>query len=111
MSEEDALGGEDGGTSGPPAGSGTSGTPAGGGTSGTAASVLEYVARAIVDEPDSVVIDVEDGRHGPTLRLRVAQEDMGKVIGRRGRVAQAIRSLVRAAGSRDGQDVQVDIVD
>ena len=77
----------------------------------TAASVLEYVAKAIVDEPESVVVESEDGRHGPTLRLHVAQGDMGKVIGRRGRVAQAIRALVRAAGSRDGTDVQVDIVD
>ena len=79
--------------------------------SGTAASVLEYVAKAIVDEPESVVVQVEDGRSGLTLRLHVAQGDMGMVIGRRGRVAQAIRSLVRAAGSRDGADVQVDIVD
>ena len=83
----------------------------GGGSVDTAAAVLEYVAKAIVDEPESVVVETESGRHGPTLRLHVAQEDMGKVIGRRGRVAQAIRSLVRAAGSRDGTDVQVDIVD
>jgi uncharacterized protein len=82
-----------------------------GGSAATAATVLEYVAKAIVDEPDSVRVETEDGRHGPTLRLHVAQGDMGKVIGRRGRVAQAIRSLVRAAGSRDGTDVQVDIVD
>lgn len=78
---------------------------------GVAASVLEYVAKAIVDEPDSVVVKVDEGRNGLTLRLHVAQDDMGKVIGRRGRVAQAIRSLVRAAGARDGTDVQVDIVD
>ena len=78
---------------------------------GTAASVLEYVAKAIVDEPDSVVVEVDEGRNGLTLRLHVAQGDMGMVIGRRGRVAQAIRALVRAAGSRDGADVQVDIVD
>ena len=78
---------------------------------GTAASVLEYVARAIVDEPDSVRVEVDEGRNGLTLRLHVAQGDMGMVIGRRGRVAQAIRALVRAAGSRDGADVQVDIVD
>lgn len=90
----------------------TAGADLGGtGSAGTAAAVLEYVAKAIVDEPDSVVVESEDGRHGPTLRLHVAQGDMGKVIGRRGRVAQAIRALVRAAGSRDGSDVQVDIVD
>ena len=82
-----------------------------GGSAATAASVLEYVANAIVDEPDSLVVESEDGRNGPTLRLHGAQGAMGKVIGRRGRVAQAIRALVRAAGSRDGADVQVDIVD
>ena len=78
---------------------------------GVATAVLEYVARSIVDDPDSVVVDVDEGRHGVTLRLHVAPDDMGKVIGRRGRVAQAIRSLVRAAGTRDRTDVQVDIVD
>ena len=78
---------------------------------GVATAVLDYVARAIVDDPESVVVEVEEGRHGVTLRLHVAPDDMGKVIGRRGRVAQAIRSLVRAAGARDGADVQVDIVD
>lgn len=76
-----------------------------------ATSVLDYVARAIVEDPDAVVVEVEEGRHGFTLRLHVAPDDMGKVIGRRGRVAQAIRALVRAAGTRDGTDVQVDIVD
>ena len=76
-----------------------------------ATTVLEYVAKAIVDDPDAVVVEVDEGRHGFTLRLHVAPDDMGKVIGRRGRVAQAIRSLVRAAGTRDGTDVQVDIVD
>lgn len=76
-----------------------------------ASSVLDYVARAIVDEPDAVVVVTEEDRHGVTLRLHVAPDDMGKVIGRRGRVAQAVRSLVRAAGALDGTDVSVDIVD
>ena len=73
----------------------------------SAESVLEYVARSIVDDPDAVRVEAD----GPTLRLFVAQEDMGKVIGRRGRVAQAIRTLVRAAGAKEGTDVSVDIVD
>lgn len=106
MSETEA------GTSGPEVDSEPSSGPSGsGGAAETAAAVLEYVAKAIVDEPEAVVVESESGRHGPTLRLHVAQGDMGKVIGRRGRVAQAIRALVRAAGSRDGADVQVDIVD
>jgi len=77
-----------------------------------AREVLEYVAKSIVDYPDDVVIDVEEGRRGDVrLSLRVSPDDMGKVIGRRGRVAQAIRSVVRAAGAREGVEVVVDIVD
>jgi predicted RNA-binding protein YlqC (UPF0109 family) len=74
-------------------------------------SVLDFLARQIVDAPDDVRIDVEDGPSGVILRLHVAPEDMGKVIGRRGRVAQSIRTLVRAAAARDGVGVIVDIVD
>lgn len=73
--------------------------------------VLDYVARSIVDHPDAVEIDAEPGRRGVNLRLHVAPDDMGKVIGRRGRVAQAIRTVVRAAGAREGVEAQVDIVD
>jgi hypothetical protein len=77
-----------------------------------ALAVLDYLAKAIVDDPDSVEIEVDDSRRrGIELRLHVAQGDMGKVIGRRGRVAQALRTVVRAAGAREGVDVQVDIVD
>jgi predicted RNA-binding protein YlqC (UPF0109 family) len=77
-----------------------------------AKAVLEYLARNIVDEPDGVSIEVEEGRRGDVrLSLHVAPEDMGKVIGRRGRTAQAIRTVVRAAGAREGTEVNVDIVD
>ena len=72
-----------------------------------ASSVLEYLARSIVDSPDAVNVETD----GATLRLHVAPDDMGKVIGRRGRVAQAIRTVVRAAGAREGASVAVDIVD
>ena len=74
-------------------------------------AVLDYVARQIVDEPDKVRIEVEEGSAGVTLRLHVAPDDMGKVIGKRGRVAQSLRTLVRAAGAREGIGVSVDIVD
>jgi uncharacterized protein len=56
-------------------------------------------------------VEAEEGRGGLTLRLHVAPDDMGRVIGRRGRVAQAIRTVVRAAGAREGVDTEVDIVD
>ena len=78
---------------------------------GRARAVLDYLARSIVDEPEAVVIEAEDGRRGTSLRLHVAPGDMGRVIGRRGRTAQAIRTVVRAAGAKDGVDAQVDIVD
>ena len=75
-------------------------------------SVLEYLAKSIVEEPDAVMIEVEEGRRkSVNLRLHVSPSDMGRVIGRRGRVAQAIRTVVRAAGAREGVDAQVDIVD
>jgi predicted RNA-binding protein YlqC (UPF0109 family) len=74
-------------------------------------AVLDYLAKQIVDAPDSVRIEVEDGPGGVVLRLHVAPDDMGKVIGKRGRVAQSIRTLVRAAGAREGIGVSVDIVD
>lgn len=74
-------------------------------------AVLDYLARQIVDDPDAVVIETGEARGGVKLSLHVAQPDMGKVIGRRGRVAQSIRTVVRAAGAADGVDVLVDIVD
>ncbi len=78
---------------------------------GLSAGVLDYLARSIVDEEDAVDIEVEEGRRSVTLRLHVSPSDMGRVIGRRGRVAQAIRTVVRAAGAREGVDTSVDIVD
>jgi predicted RNA-binding protein YlqC (UPF0109 family) len=74
-------------------------------------NVLTYLAKSIVEDPDAVVVEVEERRNSVTLRLHVAPGDMGRVIGRRGRVAQAIRSVVRAAGAREGVDASVDIVD
>lgn len=77
-----------------------------------ARDVLEFLAKSIVDDPDGVVVDMDEGRRGDVrLSLRVSQDDMGKVIGRRGRVAQAIRTVVRAAGAREGLEAGVDIVD
>jgi predicted RNA-binding protein YlqC (UPF0109 family) len=78
---------------------------------GRARKVLEFIVNNLVDDPAAMRIDTSETRHGIKLSLRVAPEDMGKVIGRRGRVAQSIRSVVRAAGAADGLDVVVDIVD
>lgn len=78
----------------------------------TATAVLDYLVRAVVDEPDGVEIDVnDDHRNKVQLNVTVAPGDMGRVIGRRGRVANAIRTVVRAAAVRDGVDVDVEFVD
>ncbi|MHB1929214.1 MAG: KH domain-containing protein [Acidimicrobiales bacterium] len=74
-------------------------------------AVLDYLARSVTDSPEDVQIDTSRARSGIRLSLQVAQEDMGRVIGRRGRIAQAIRTVVRAAGASEGNDVTVDIVD
>lgn len=78
---------------------------------GTAQDLLEFLATSIVEDPEAVVVEPVEHRGSTTLRLRVSPSDMGRVIGRRGRVAQAIRTVVRAAGARDNVDVSVDIVD
>jgi predicted RNA-binding protein YlqC (UPF0109 family) len=63
------------------------------------------------DEPEAVAIETEERRGGVRLNLHVAQTDMGRVIGRRGRTAQAIRTVVNVAGAKDGVQVSVDILD
>lgn len=73
-----------------------------------AISVLEYLVKQVVENPDEVSVTVADGRNGAIeLNVRVADGDMGRVIGKRGRIAQAIRTVVRAAAVKD--DVAVDI--
>lgn len=78
----------------------------------TAVAVLEYLAKSLVDDPDAVHIDVDD-RKGQRLELnvRVAQPDVGRLIGKRGRVANSIRTIVRAAAARDGVEVDIEFLD
>ena len=79
---------------------------------GVPKGVLEYVARNIVDDPDGVFVEMSERRGGDVeLRLHVSPSDMGKVIGRRGRVAQALRQVVAAAGTKEGVRASLDIVD
>jgi predicted RNA-binding protein YlqC (UPF0109 family) len=75
------------------------------------ASVLKYLATSMADEPEAVSVDIDDTSRGIKLSLHVGPTDMGRVIGRRGRTAQAIRTIVGAAGARDGVVTNVDIVD
>ena len=77
----------------------------------TAAAVLEYLVRQLVDEPDGVSVDAVERSRGVQLEVRVAPGDMGRVIGKRGRVANSIRTIVRAAAAKDGAETDVDFVD
>lgn len=77
-----------------------------------ATAVLEYVVRGLVDEPDEVRVEVEDDDDRLQLNVFVPPDEMGRVIGRRGRTAHAIRTLVRAAAARDGVEVDsIEFVD
>ena len=74
--------------------------------------LLEYLAREIVDDPDAVEVTETTDEHGLLLTLRVAQDDMGKVIGRGGRTARSIRTVMKAAAIRAGiERVHVEIAD
>jgi predicted RNA-binding protein YlqC (UPF0109 family) len=71
---------------------------------------LEYVARGLVDKPESVWVEVEEDEDETVLTLGVDQDDMGRVIGRDGRIANAIRSLLKVMAARDGRHVELEIV-
>ncbi len=71
---------------------------------------LEYVARSLVDDPDAVVVEMTEADDEITLTLKVGEGDMGRIIGRDGRIANAIRSLLRVMGTRDGKHVELEIV-
>ena len=81
------------------------------GSAPTAVSVLVLLVTSLVDEPDAVRIDPIEQADRVRLEVRVGPDDMGRVIGKRGRVANAIRTVVRAAAAKDGAEVDVDIVD
>ena len=74
--------------------------------------VVRYVTEQIVDDASSVQVEVvDDGENAVVAEVRTAKKDMGRVIGRRGRVARAIRTVARAAGDEEGLDVTVDFLD
>ena len=72
--------------------------------------LLVYLAKALVDDPEQVNVSLVEGERSIILELRVAPDDMGKVIGKQGRIAQAIRTLVKAASVKDGKRVMVEIL-
>jgi predicted RNA-binding protein YlqC (UPF0109 family) len=73
--------------------------------------LLLYIARNLVDHPEAVSVSEIQGSEELTLELRVAPDDMGKVIGRQGRIAKEIRTVMRSYAQRTGVKVSVDIVD
>lgn len=73
--------------------------------------VLDFVAKHLVDNPDDVQINRVENGEKVVLELRVHSDDMGKVIGKRGRTAKAIRTMIKAAATREGSDTTVEIVE
>ena len=76
-----------------------------------ARAVVEHVTRHLAEDPDAIEVDVEERRGEVALLVHANPDDMGRLIGRRGRVIQALRQLVRAAGTADGVKANVDIVE
>lgn len=73
--------------------------------------LLEYLARSLVDQPDDVRVDVIEGESSQILQLHVAQDDIGKVIGKQGRIAKSLRTLVKAAAVKEEKKAIVEIID
>ncbi len=73
--------------------------------------LVMVIAKALVDHPEAVEVQCEEDSRAVVLRLKVAPDDMGKVIGKHGRIAKALRSVVNAAATRSGKRVTVEIVD
>jgi predicted RNA-binding protein YlqC (UPF0109 family) len=75
------------------------------------ADLLAYLARQLVDDPDAVTVEEVEREGTVVLELRVAKDDIGKVIGRQGRIARALRAVVRASGARSHRRVLLEIVE
>lgn len=73
--------------------------------------LLEYLAKSLVDKPESVNVTVIEGDQSVILQLHVDQDDIGKVIGKQGRIAKAIRTVVKAAAVKEGKRAIVEIID
>ena len=73
--------------------------------------LVEVIAKALVDDPESVVVNEREEKKTTVLEVKVAEADMGKVIGKQGRIAKAIRSVVKAAAAKEDKKVIVDIMD
>jgi predicted RNA-binding protein YlqC (UPF0109 family) len=83
---------------------GTSGAP-------TAVAVLTHIVKSIVDDPEAVTVESDDSGRRLTLNVRVGEGDLGRVIGRRGRTAASIRTVARAAASKDDVEIDIEFLD
>lgn len=72
--------------------------------------LVEYLAKALVEKPDAVSVGIVENEKHTVLELRVAPEDMGKVIGKQGRIAKAVRTVVKAVATKEGKKVNVEIL-
>ncbi|HZR00534.1 MAG TPA: KH domain-containing protein [Chloroflexota bacterium] len=72
--------------------------------------LIEYIARSLVDNPDQVKVTQVEGEQSVIFELQVAQEDMGKIIGKEGRIANAIRTLLKVAAAREGKRAVLEII-
>lgn len=72
-------------------------------------NLVEAIAKSLVDEPNRVSVSQEEASHGNIIKLKVAPNDMGKVIGKQGRIAKALRTVVKAAAIRRNEKVTVEI--
>ena len=73
--------------------------------------LVEFIVKALVDEPEAVEVITEDSQEEIKVKIRVAPGDMGKVIGKQGRIAKAIRTVAKAKGARDGKKSFIEIVE
>jgi predicted RNA-binding protein YlqC (UPF0109 family) len=73
--------------------------------------LLEYLAKQLVDNPNDVQVEMIEGERSVILQLKVHPDDIGKVIGKQGRIAQALRTLVKAVGAKQGKNAIVEILD
>lgn len=73
--------------------------------------LVEFMVKSLVDEPDEVMVNVVEGEKSVVLELHVSKEDIGKVIGKQGRIAKAIRTILSASATKDGRRASLEILD
>ncbi|MFP4363402.1 MAG: KH domain-containing protein [Spirochaetia bacterium] len=73
--------------------------------------LVEYIAKSLVDDPSGVVVNMIEGEKSTILELKVSQGDIGKVIGKHGRIAKAVRTILNAAATKTGKRVVLEILD